>query len=300
MNEVPIIASFLWFDNQAEEAADFYLSAFENSKIKAVTRYGEEAAKAAGRPPGSIMTVAFQIEGQDFTALNGGPLFKLSPAISFFVNCDKAEDVDRLWAKLSDGGEVLMELDKYPFSERFGWIQDKFGVSWQLMVPGRKQKIVPCLMFAGEQHGKAEEAINRYVSIFKNSSIIQMERYRAGEGPEGAVVHAKFALSGYEFTAMDPHTNVPMPFTPAVSFVVSCATQEEVDYYWGQLSAGGDEKAQQCGWLKDKYGVSWQVVPKELDAMLADPDPEKSRRVWQAMVQMKKLDIEALKRAYWK
>jgi predicted 3-demethylubiquinone-9 3-methyltransferase (glyoxalase superfamily) len=294
----PEITPFLWSDNQAEEAANFYASTFTKSKVRIVTRYGEGGAKASGRPQGTVMTVAFQIEGREFTALNGGPAFTFSPAISFFVNCETPEDIDRLWAKLSKGGEVLMELDKYPFSEKYGWIRDRFGVSWQLILPGQKQKIAPCLMFTGEQHRKAEEAIHFYISIFKNSGIIQLERYRAGEGPEGAVVHAKFALNGQEFTAMDSHANMPLSFNPAISFVVSCVTQEDVDYYWGRLSEGGDEKAQQCGWLKDRYGLSWQVVPKALDALLTDPNPEKSRRAWQAMLQMKKIDIEALKKAF--
>jgi predicted 3-demethylubiquinone-9 3-methyltransferase (glyoxalase superfamily) len=156
------IASFLWFDDQAEEAATYYTSIFKNSKVMQVTRYGEEGAAATGRPKGSVMTVAFQLDGQEFVALNGGPHFK---------------------------------------------------------------------------------------------------------------------------------------FTEAVSFVVNCDTQAEVDHYWARLSAGGDEKAQQCGWLKDKFGLSWQIVPTALPKLLDDPDPEKARRVMQAMLQMKKLDMEALKRA---
>jgi predicted 3-demethylubiquinone-9 3-methyltransferase (glyoxalase superfamily) len=157
------ITPFLWFDNQAEEAANFYASVFKNSKIGRVARYDEAGAKASGRPKGTAMTVAFQLEGQDFVALNGGPHFK---------------------------------------------------------------------------------------------------------------------------------------FTEAVSFVVNCKTQKEVDHYWEKLSAGGDEKAQQCGWLKDKYGLSWQIVPDVLGKMLQDKDPKKSGRVMEALLKMKKLDIKALKQAY--
>jgi len=157
------ITPFLWFDNQAEEAANFYASIFKNSKVGHVARYDEAGARASGRPKGTAMTVAFQLEGQDFVALNGGPHFK---------------------------------------------------------------------------------------------------------------------------------------FTEAVSFVVNCKTQKEMDHYWEKLSAGGDEKAQQCGWLKDKYGLSWQIVPVVLFEMLQDKNPKKSEGAMKAMLQMKKLDILTLKQAY--
>lgn len=156
------ITPFLWFDDQAEEAVNYYVSIFGNARVAAITRYNEEGAEVSGRPVGTVMTVAFQLEGQEFVALNGGPYFK---------------------------------------------------------------------------------------------------------------------------------------FTEAISFVVNCESQEEVDHYWTRLSAGGDEKAQQCGWLKDKYGVSWQVVPKVLDELLNDLDPEKVRRVMKAMLKMKKIDVAGLMRA---
>jgi predicted 3-demethylubiquinone-9 3-methyltransferase (glyoxalase superfamily) len=155
------ITPFLWFDTQAEDAVNFYVSIFRNSKIRSIARYDEEAAKASGRPKGSVMTVAFELNGQEFVALNGGPLFK---------------------------------------------------------------------------------------------------------------------------------------FTEAISFVVNCETQEEVDHFWEKLSAGGQEV--QCGWLKDRFGVLWQVVPTVLVEMLQDEDPLKARRVMGAMLKMKKIDVEALKRAY--
>ena len=289
------ITPFLWFDNQAKDVAHFYTSIFSNSKINIVTHYGAAAEKAAGVKKGSIMTVAFQIEGQEFVALNGGPVFNITPSISFFVHCNSIQEIDALWEKLSEGGTVMMELDHYPFSEKYGWIQDKFGVSWQLILPDRIQKIAPCLMFAGNQHKKAEEAINFYISVFPNSKIIQLERYKAGQGPEGAIVHSKFALNGQEFIAMDSHQELPYNFNPAVSMVVDCETQEDIDYYWEKLSEGGDEMAQQCGWLQDKYGVSWQIVPTGWsDIML---DPEKSEKAMEAVFQMKKIDIKTVQRA---
>src|SRR5881409_2905090 len=117
------IAPFLWFDNQAEDAVKFYVSIFGNSKIGSITRYEEEAAKASGRPKGSVMTVAFELEGQTFTALNGGPLFKFTEAISFVVNCETQEEVDEFWEKLSEGGQKV----------QCGWLKDKYGLSWQIV-----------------------------------------------------------------------------------------------------------------------------------------------------------------------
>lgn len=288
---------FIWFDNQAEEAAKFYTAVFNNSKINIVTRYGAEGAKVSGRQQGSVMAVAFQIAEQEFVALNGGPVFQITPAISFFVNCDTEKEIDLLWKDLSEGGTVFMELNKYPFSEKYGWIQDKFGVSWQLIIPGRKQKIAPCLMFTGEQHKKAEEAIHFYMSIFKNSEIIRLERYQAGQGPEGALVHCKFTLDGQEFVAMDSHESMSYAFNQALSFVVNCETQEEIDHYWDKLSEGGDERAQQCGWLQDKYGISWQIVPAFLGEMMQS-DPVKAERAMGAVFQMKKIDIKTVMKAY--
>jgi predicted 3-demethylubiquinone-9 3-methyltransferase (glyoxalase superfamily) len=243
------------------------------------------------------MAASFELEGQEFVALNGGPEFTFTPAISFFVNYETQEEVDALWEKLACEGTVLMELDKYPFSEKFGWVEDKFGVSWQLNLASRKQKIVPSFLFVGEQHGKAEEAMNVYLSLFENSSLIKIERYSTGEGePEGTVKHALFELDGQEFMAMDSNREHPFTFTPAISLLVNCETQEEVDELWEKLAFGGEKE--QCGWLKDKYGVSWQIVPTRLGEMLGDPDPERSQRVMKAMLQMKKIDILTLQEAY--
>lgn len=190
-----------------------------------------------------------------------------------------------------------MELDKYPFSEKFGWVEDKFGISWQLMLAGQTQKITPFLMFVGEQQGKAEEALNFYTSLFKDSGLNRIERYGPG-GPEveGTVVHAAFSLNGQEFMAMDSSGEHHFTFTPAISFFVNCQTQAEVDTLWEKLTDGGEE--QPCGWLKDKYGVSWQIIPSILSELLSDPDPAKSQNVMKAMFQMKKIDIKALKQAY--
>lgn len=159
------------------------------------------------------------------------------------------------------------------------------------------QKIIPCLWFDDQ----AEEAVAFYMGIFANSKIVNVARYgEAGHEvhgkPAGTVMTIAFELDGQAFTALN---GGPMfKFNEAISLQVNCETQEEVDRYWGELSKGGDENAQQCGWLKDKYGVSWQIVPRVLGEMINDPDTEKSGRVMEAMLQMKKIDIDKLKRAY--
>ena len=294
------ITPFLWFDTQAEEAVNFYTSVFKNSKIGKTARYDEAGAKASGRPAGSVMTTSFQLQGQEFVALNGGPIFKLNPSISFFANSKDESEVVELYEKLSEGGAVLMPLDKYPFSDKYAWIQDKYGVSWQLILSmGEiKQRIVPSMMFVGNVCGKAEEAINFYTSIFKNSEIGNIFRYPANQEPdkEGTIAFADFALDGEWFATMDSAHEHKFNFNEAISFVVNCESQQEIDYFWNKLTEGGQESV--CGWLKDKFGVSWQIVPTALSKMFSDPDAQKSQRVMKAMLQMKKIDLPALQKAY--
>ena len=290
----------LWFDDQAEEAAQFYTSLFKDGEVGQVTRYDEAAAKASGRPEGSAMTVAFRLAGQDFVALNGGPHFKFTPAVSFFVTSGTEAEVDALWEGLSAGGNVLMPLQRYDWSGKYGWLMDRYGLSWQIALGKREeevQTITPSLMFVGEQHGRAEEALRFYTTVFGDSSIAGILRHSAGEGElEGTVKHAQFSLQGQTFTVMDSALAHDFTFTEAVSFIVNCASQKEVDDFWDKLSAVPE--AEQCGWLKDKFGVSWQIVPTALPKLLSGPDPEKSRRVMQAMLQMKKIDIAGLEQAY--
>jgi len=295
------ITPHLWFDNEAEEAVDFYVSIFKNSQVGSVTRYSEEAAKVSGMPKGTVMNVVFELEGQEFMALNGGPVFKFTPAVSFLVACETKEEVDALWGRLSQGGTALMELGEYPFSEKYGWTQDRYGLSWQVMFMGDReiaQKITPTLMFVGDVCGKAEDAIKFYASVFNNAKVGDILRYGKNEDPdkEGTVKHAAFTLEGQEFAAMDSALEHNFTFNEAISFMVYCNTQEGIDYYWGKLSA--DPKAEQCGWLRDKYGVSWQIVPTVLGEMMQDKDARKSERVMSVLLQMKKIDIWGLEEAF--
>ena len=293
------INPFLWFDNNAEEAAKFYASVFKDSKIKTTTKYSEESAKASGRAKGSVMTVAFDLYGQPFVAINGGPVFKFNPSVSFFVNCKTEVEVEEIWNKLSDGGKILMALDKYPFSEKYGWLEDKFGVSWQIIIfrGEAEQKIIPSLMFTKNVTGKAEEAINFYTSIFDNAKPGSFFKFEEGQKPDkdSSIAYADFTLEGQKFAAMDGGHMHDFSFNEAISFVVNCDNQKELDHFWNKLSAV--PQAEMCGWLKDKYGLSWQIVPTALGELLSSKESGKSQRVMQAVLQMKKLDIETLKNA---
>jgi predicted 3-demethylubiquinone-9 3-methyltransferase (glyoxalase superfamily) len=279
------ITPFLWFDDQAEEAINFYVSLFKKAKMVNANRDQD----------GRIFTATFQLEDLEISALNGGPQFKFTPSVSFFVTCETEAEIDELWQKLSEGGQVLMPLDTYPFSEKFGWLQDKYGLSWQLSVGSSAQKITPFFMYVGD-HGQAEEAMALYTSLFADSRILNLERFGEGEGGVvGAVKLATFVLNGQPFMAIDGGAGHAFTFTEANSFFVNCASQAEVDDLWQKFTAEGEESM--CGWLKDKFGVSWQIIPSALMEMLGDEDPEKAKRVMDAMLQMQKIDIQKLEAA---
>lgn len=296
------IVPHLWFDDQAEEAATFYTSLFAESSIGTITHYTKEGFEFHGRLEGSVMTVEFELSGYQFVGLNGGPHFQFTPAISFFVVCETEEEIDTLWQKLADGGSVLMPLDKYEWSERYGWLEDRYGLSWQLSLGHLEdvgQKITPSLLFVGDQAGRAEEAVTFYTSVFDDAEVTEMYHYGAGvDEPEGLVKHAQFRLNGEQFMATDSTLEHPFTFNEAISLLIQCETQEEIDHFWETLTQGGDPNAQQCGWLKDAFGVSWQVAPTILHEMLQDPDTEAVARVTGAFLQMKKFDIQALEDAY--
>jgi predicted 3-demethylubiquinone-9 3-methyltransferase (glyoxalase superfamily) len=232
------IVPCIWFDDQAEQAAAFYVQTFPDSRITAISRYPESSDNPSGRPRGSVLTVEFEVAGQRFAALNGGPHFVVNPSISFFVHVDTTEDAERLFSVLADGGEALMPLDAYPWSER----------------------------------------------------------YAAGEGPPGAVKHGGFVLASQEMVAMDSHVDHGVTFNEALSLQVMCKDQDELDRYWAALAEGGEKGP--CGWLKDRFGLSWQVVPTDIAEWMTSKDVAARDRAFEAMLQMKRLDIAALKRAF--
>ncbi len=273
-----IIYPCLWFNGNAREAAEFYCHVFKNTNIVSDNQ----------------MVVIIESSGQEFMLLNGGPAFTMNPSISFYMICEGDPEINSAWEKLSAGGSVMMPLDKYPWSRRYGWIQDRFGANWQLTsgkIEDTGQKITPALMFTDKQHGKAEEAVHFYTSVFKRSGITGIYKYTKEDNDvEGTAKHAQFRLENQLFMAMDSSLMHQFTFNEAISFVVECLTQEEIDFFWTSLTEGGEEG--QCGWLKDKYGVSWQIVPSILKQLMSDP--EKSERVVNAFLKMKKFDLEIL------
>jgi predicted 3-demethylubiquinone-9 3-methyltransferase (glyoxalase superfamily) len=290
-----------WFDKEAKEAAEFYCSFFPDSKVTSGTTIHNT-------PSGDVDTVTFELWGQKFMAINAGSLFKFNPSVSFFVNFDASREentskkLDAMWQKLSEGGTALMPLDKYPFSERYGWIEDKYGLSWQMILTDPegdpRPPIVPSLLFVNDVYAQAEEAINFYLSVFKHTKQGLIARYPEGMEPdkEGTLMFADYMLENQWFAAMGSAHEHHFNFNEAISFMVYCDTQAEIDEYWEKLSAVPE--AEQCGWLKDKYGVSWQIVPAAMDEMMSQGTPEQMARVTKAFLKIKKFDIVALQRAY--
>lgn len=280
----------LWFDRNADDAAEFYAAAFPDTRIDARVTY-----PTSGLPEfqadraGETLSVDVVIDGYRLTLINGGPEFGPNPSISFFVNFDPSRladargALDELWGRLVDGGIVLMPLDAYDFSPRYGWVVDHFGVNWQLMLtdPAGEPRpfIIPNLMFCGPAQGRAREAVNDYVSLFPGGQVGTRVTYP----DSGAVMFSEFQIFGEWLTAMDSAVEQPFTFSPGVSLQVNAHGQQEIDLFWMGLSAL--DSAEQCGWLQDRYGVSWQIVPDNLAELLARPG------AYQRMLGMGKLII---------
>ncbi len=282
----------LWFEHQALEAANFYTSLFPDSRTL-------DAATLHDTPSDTVEIVNIELFGLHLQLLSAGPLFKPTPAISFMVNCQSAEQVDSLWAGLVEGGQALMPLDSYPFNPRFGWVTDKWGFSWQLMLePKLAPSITPALMFVGDNLGRAEQALSHYSDLLSPSKIEFVERYSEQESPThaGMIKHAQFSYGSQRIALMDSPGAHPFGFNEAVSLMLYCRDQDELDQLWESLSAVPE--SEQCGWLKDEFGVSWQIVPEALEHMMSQGDDLAISRVTQAFLKMKKFDIAALENAY--
>lgn len=276
------ITPCLWFNGQAKEAATLYCSVFANAKI-------------ASQSP---IVTEINVSGQSITLLDGGPMFQPNPSISFYYICDKEQEFDSIWNAFSKEGIVRMPVDKYPWSEKYGWITDQYGISWQLdlgKINDVGQKITPCLLFTGKQYGRADEAIAFYSSIFKNAEVDGILRYTANELPdkEGKVKHAQIRLNDQKFMLMESAAPHNFTFSEGISLTIHCKTQEEIDYYWEKLTESGEESM--CGWLKDKFGVSWQIIPTVLGKLMSDP--AKAGKAAQAFMAMRKLNIEQIVQA---
>lgn len=302
MANQPTFTHCLWYNDQAEEAAQFYTAIFPHSRIGDITRFGAAGYEIHKRPAGSVMTVEFNLCNLKFLGLNGGPVFKFNPSISYFVVCETAEETDATWQQLAEGGMVMMALDQYDWSEKYGWVMDKYGLSWQVsqgkLADTNGQKITPSFLFTGKQAGRAEEAIHLYASIFDNAAIRGILRNGPGEqDPEGSVKHAQFTIAGQDFMVMDSFAEHRFAFNEANSIIIPCTSQADIDYYWNALTKDGGEESM-CGWLKDKFGISWQVEPVQLSQMLKSKDKEKTERVSHAFLRMKKFDLEKLEAAF--
>jgi predicted 3-demethylubiquinone-9 3-methyltransferase (glyoxalase superfamily) len=275
----------LWFDHNAKEAVDFYVSVFPDSKIVRTMNYPDSAEEGLAdfqlELAGQVVTIEFELGGYGFAAINAGSEFKVNPSISFMVNFDPSRDkqarehLDELWGKLIDGGEALMPLDEYPYSKRYGWVKDRYGVTWQLILTDPEGEprpfIIPALMFGDGVVNKAEEAMKFYLSVFKDAKQGAVARYPEDTGPakKGSVMFADLTLEGQWFAIMDSGVEQDFTFNEAVSLAVMCKDQDEIDYYWEKLSS--DPKAEVCGWCKDKYGLSWQVEPENVAELMKKP-----------------------------
>ncbi len=297
------ITPHFWFDQEAREAASFYTQLFPSSRLESVTGL-------RNTPSGDCDLVRFTLADQPFMAISAGPMFRFNPTISFLVRCGSEAEVDALWERLAEGGKPHLPLGAYPFSPRYGWVADRFGLSWQVMLGSGGQKITPVLMFTGAAAGQAEAAMDFYASAFRaapppaegmlgggESQASVLARYGESHAPErpGSVQFAALRLRGQEFAAMDSARDHGCTFNEAISFLIPCDTQVEIDYFWNRLAA--DPNAGQCGWLKDRFGVSWQVDPAMMRKMLCGDAPAVDR-VTAAFLRMKKFDLAALRRAY--
>ncbi|SUX45020.1 VOC family protein [Chryseobacterium indoltheticum] len=277
----------LWYDGDAKESAEFYCKIFDG-KITADTP----------------VVLNLELFGQKLMLLNGGPHFEKNASVSFMIMCETEDEVQKYWDQLEDGGIVLMALDSYPWSKKYGWIRDKFGVTWQLYLGEKKseQRIIPTLMFIHQNNGKAMEAMELYTKIFPNSKIESVLKYGEGvndenhEVPEN-VQHTHFEIDGYSLFCMDNSYDHKFDFNEGISMVIMTDNQEETDHLWSSLTADGGRESM-CGWLKDKFGMSWQIVPKRLIELMSDSDQQKAQNVVKAMMKMQKIVIKDLEEAY--
>lgn len=269
-----------WYNNQVKEAAETYIKALGEGKITLETP----------------QLATFEMLGQRFMGINGGDLYAMNPSISMFVRFDDEAALKTAWNTLIEGGSALMELSQYPWAKKYGWLQDAYGLTWQLMLVDEmpEQRISSLFMFTKDNAGRATDAAEFYTTIFPDSKLGEMVHYEDGEGDKPEFVkHGLFYLANQEFMVMDSSGPHEFSFNEGVSHIIDCQGQDEVDFYWDKLTADGGEESM-CGWLKDKFGVSWQVVPRELVYFLSEAKPEEAQYAINAMYKMKKIIIKDL------
>lgn len=284
------IIPHLWFDTEAAEAAEQYAGLFENSRV--ISRH-----ILPDTPSGDAEQVEFELAGLKCSAISAGPYFKFNPSISFMVSCKDKEEVDRLYNALC--ADVLMPLDAYPFSKYYAWIQDRYGLNWQLMLDENWEahsKIRPVLLFSGEACGKAEEALDLYVSIFSEAEKVFVNRYGEGEAHDkrAKINYSEVNLGGIQLVAMDHGYGAEFTFNEAFSLMVLCQDQKEIDEYWDKLSYVPE--AEQCGWVKDRFGLSWQITPANMNELIYGGTEEDLKRLTEVFLKMKKFDLAELER----
>ncbi|WP_413480357.1 VOC family protein [Carnobacterium maltaromaticum] len=282
-------APCLWVDNQVEEMTELYTKVFENGKPLKTLYFLEDAHGKIG----DILTQSVQLANQEFILLNGGPEFKATASISYMVTCTSETQLQVLWQELSEGGKLLMNLAIYPGVGQFGWLEDRFGISWQFSLDqsSSSQKITPCFMFSGEQYGNASRALAEWIEVFQSGEIL--EHY---SNEDSTTKLAKFTLHQQEFMAMDSAVDHDFTFSLANSFYVYCENQKEIDRLWTAITSKGTEMP--CGWMGDRFGVAWQTVTRDMDTMLDRKNLTKALAVTQAVYGMMKIDSEELRRIY--
>ncbi len=294
------IACMLWFENQAEKAVEYYIELFPNSKIGFKTYQSSKDYQHIHNHEKELLTIEFWLDGFHFIALNGGPKYSVNPSVSFYAAYENEFFIDEIWAKLADQGTVLLPFENHELSSKYGKLIDRFDVTWHFALAERKDiredRITPYLTFINQQHGKASEAVDYYVSIFKNAARNESIYYTENDSPEisGNARNIHFTLENQHFMAMDSSIFHLYDFCEAVSFIIFCDNQEEIDYYQDKLCEGGE--AQTGGWLKDRYGLSWQVIPKMFFEILYLQNPVLSQEILKAVMNMKKFSLTELTR----
>lgn len=274
----------IWCDGTALEAAEFYAGVFREAAITKIVTYPETGlpdfqAHMAGRP----LTVDLEIHGRRLTLINAGPEFTPNHSISFLLNFGARDHLDAVHAALTDGGEELMELGEYPHSPRYAWVRDKYGVTWQLMLTDPdgdpRPFLTPSLMFGGPNQDKAREATDHWISLIDGSARGNLVEYG-----NGAVMFTDFTLAGDWFAAMDSAVPQDVEFNEGISLALECPPGAELDRMWAALSE--HPEAEQCGWCRDRYGMSWQIIPDNMDELMSRPG------AYGALMGMGKIDAD--------
>ncbi|WP_144794305.1 VOC family protein [Microbacterium paludicola] len=290
----------IWFDKNADEAGDFYAGLLPHTTAAVAATYPETVADWQAEFAGKTLTVDLDVDGYRLTLINAGPEFRPNPSVSFMLDFDPTrfgddrdaarESLDAVWAGLSDGGRVRMELDEYSFSPRYGWVEDRYGVNWQLVLANpegdTRPFLIPHLSFTRDVDGKAREAADFYTSLFPDSEVgyIALHSSQAVHARPGTVMFGELRLADQWFSMMDAGPDHDFAFDSGVSLEVRVADQEELDRYWDALTT--DPEAEVCGWLVDRYGLSWQIVPENMGELMARPG------AYEKMMKMKKLIID--------